>query len=158
MDYATRLAALCSREPGLTALLSLPAQGDAAVFWLLCTEASMASMPRVLPRLAADAGALAASAPEGEGLLCLYDGQPRMVLLRPLPANHYVSTPDAALLWWKERWWLSLPAGAEQAAARLSEFGRSEADRPHLEASLAEYGRMILTSDALAGVLTYFPV
>ena len=66
--------------------------------------------------------------------------------------------PDAALLWWKERWWLSLPAGAEQAAARLSEFGRSEADRPHLEASLAEYGRMILTSDALAGVLTYFPV
>ena len=99
MDYATRLAALCSREPGLTALLSLPAQGDAAVFWLLCTEAGMASMPRVLPRLAADAGALAASAPEGEGLLCLYDGQPRMVLLRPLPANHYVSTPDAALLW-----------------------------------------------------------
>ena len=99
MDYATRLAALCSREPGLTALLSLPAQGDAAVFWLLCTEAGMASMPRVLPRLAADAGALAASAPEGEGLLCLYDGPPRMVLLRPLPANHYVSTPDAALLW-----------------------------------------------------------
>ena len=66
--------------------------------------------------------------------------------------------PDAALLWCRGRWWLSLPAGAEQAAARLSEFGRSEAGRPHLEASLAEHGRMVLPSDALTGLLAYFPV
>lgn len=66
--------------------------------------------------------------------------------------------PDGALLWWEDRWWLSLPAGAEQAAARLSEFGRSETHRPHLAASLAEYGRMIFASDALTGLLTYFPV
>ena len=66
--------------------------------------------------------------------------------------------PDAALLWWEERWWLSLPAGAEQTAARLSEFGRSEAGRPHLGASLAEHGRVVFPADALSGVLTYFPV
>ena len=56
---------------------------------------------------------------------------------RPCPEP---ARPDAALLWWEERWWLSLPAGAEQTAARLSEFGRSEAGRPHLGASLAEHG------------------
>ncbi|WP_209341434.1 adaptor protein MecA [Flavonifractor sp. AGMB03687] len=66
--------------------------------------------------------------------------------------------PDAALLWWEDRWWLSLPTGAEQAAARLSEFGRSETHRPHLAASLAEHGRTVLSSDALTGLLTYFPV
>lgn len=66
--------------------------------------------------------------------------------------------PDAALLWWQDRWWLSLPPGAEQAAARLSEFGRSETHRPHLAASLAEHGRMIFPSHALSGLLTYFPV
>lgn len=66
--------------------------------------------------------------------------------------------PDGALLWWEDRWWLSLPAGAEQAAARLSEFGRSETHRPHLAASLAEHGRMIFPSHALSGLLTYFPV
>ena len=66
--------------------------------------------------------------------------------------------PDAALLWWEERWWLSLPAGAEQAAARLSEFGHSEAGRPHLAASLAEYGRLVFPNNALTGLLTYFPV
>ena len=66
--------------------------------------------------------------------------------------------PDAALMWWRERWWLSLPRGAEQAAVRLSEFGRCEAHRPHLEASLAEHGRMVFPADALTGLLTYFPV
>lgn len=99
MDYATRLTELCSRDPGLTALLSLPEQGGAALFWLLCTDGSTASMPQVLPRLAAQAGALVTCADEGEGLLCLYEGEPRMVLLRPLPARQYVSTPDARLLW-----------------------------------------------------------
>lgn len=66
--------------------------------------------------------------------------------------------PDGALLWWRGRWWLSLPAGAEQAAARLSEFGRCESHRPHLEASLVEHGQMIFPADAVNGLLTYFPV
>lgn len=66
--------------------------------------------------------------------------------------------PDGALLWWAERWWLSLPAGAEQAAARLSEFGRCESHRPHLEASLAEHGQIIFPADALDGLLTRFSV
>ena len=66
--------------------------------------------------------------------------------------------PDGALLWWRGRWWLSLPAGADQAAARLSEFGRCESHRPHLEASLVEHGQMIFPADAVNGLLTYFPV
>ena len=65
--------------------------------------------------------------------------------------------PDGALLWWRERWWLSLPTQARQAAARLSEFGRSEPDRPHLEANLEEHGRMVLEQNALSSILTYFP-
>ena len=98
MDYATRLAALCSREPGLTALLSLPAQGDAAVFWLLCTEAGMASMPRVLPRLAADAGALAASAPEGEGRELRHDPPELAVLLQRAENTIWLLLAHAARL------------------------------------------------------------
>ena len=66
--------------------------------------------------------------------------------------------PDAALLWWQGRWWLSLPAGAEGAAACLSEFGRSESHRPHLEACLAEHGRAVFPADALTALLAYFPV
>ena len=66
--------------------------------------------------------------------------------------------PDAARLWWADRWWLSLEAGAAGAAARLSEFGRCEAHRPHLEASLAEHGRPVWRRDALNALLTYFPV
>lgn len=66
--------------------------------------------------------------------------------------------PDAALLWWGDRWWLSLEAGEAGAAARLSEFGRSEEGRPHLEASLAEHGRPVWRRDALNALLTYFPV
>ena len=49
-------------------------------------------------------------------------------------------------------------AGADQAAAQLSEFGRSEDGRPHLEARLAEHGRPVLSGDALGALLTYFPV
>ena len=66
--------------------------------------------------------------------------------------------PDAALLWWDGRWWLSVDAGERQAAARLSEFGRCESARPHLEASLAEHGRPVWDRDALSALLTYFPV
>ena len=32
-----------------------------------------------------------------------------------------------------------------------------EADRPHLDACLAEHGRAVLEQDALAGILAYFP-
>ena len=66
--------------------------------------------------------------------------------------------PDASLLWWEERWWLSLPRKAEGAAARLSEFGRSESASPHLEARLAEHGRTIWDRDALSALLAYYPV
>ena len=54
--------------------------------------------------------------------------------------------PDAALFWWDARWWLSLPGD------------QSEDDRPHLDACLAEHGRRVLEKNALAGILTYFPV
>ncbi len=64
--------------------------------------------------------------------------------------------PDAALLWWDGRYWLSLPGDAEQAANHFSEFGRSETRRPHLEASLAEHGAAILAGDALNVLLHHF--
>ncbi len=66
--------------------------------------------------------------------------------------------PEAALLWCDGRWWLSLPAGREQLAGFLSEFGRSEQDRPHLDARLAEHGTPVFTQDALASLLRYFPL
>ena len=66
--------------------------------------------------------------------------------------------PDAALLWWEGRWWLSLAPDAAGAAASLSEFGRSETARPYLEARLAEHGRPVWPRDALTALLTYFPV
>lgn len=66
--------------------------------------------------------------------------------------------PDGALLWWEGRWWLSLPREATGAAARLSEFGRTETHRPHLEAWLAEHGRMVLASRALSALAGDFPV
>lgn len=56
-----------------------------------------------------------------------FDGlEPVVAAARDLPAPR----PDAALLWWEDRWWLSLGAGEEQAIARLSEFGRCETARP----------------------------
>ena len=47
---------------------------------------------------------------------------------------------------------------AAQAIARLSEFGRCETARPHLEARLAEHGRPVWDQDALTALLSYFPV
>ena len=79
---------------------------------------------------------------------------PERAAARDLPAPR----PDAALLWWEDRWWLSLGAGEEQAIARLSEFGRCETARPHLEARLAEHGRPVWDQDALTALLSYFPV
>ena len=84
-----------------------------------------------------------------------FDGlEPVVAAARDLPAPR----PDAALLWWEDRWWLSLGAGEEQAIARLSEFGRCETARPHLEARLAEHGRPVWDQDALTALLSYFPV
>lgn len=68
------------------------------------------------------------------------------------------SCPEAELFWWEERWWLSLPGDRREAAAFLSEFGRCEDGRPHLDACLAEHGRQVLPHSALEGILTYFPV
>ena len=64
---------------------------------------------------------------------------------------------DTALLWWEGRWWLSLPADAQQHANLLSEFGRCETDRPHLEARLAEHGTPVIPHAALATLLDQFP-
>ena len=73
-----------------------------------------------------------------------FDGlEPVVAAARDLPAPR----PDAALLW-----------GEEQAIARLSEFGRCETARPHLEARLAEHGRPVWDQDALTALLSYFPV
>ena len=68
-----------------------------------------------------------------------------------------VPRPDAALLWWEDRWWLSLSADEKQAVAHLSEFGRCETARPHLEACLSEHGRPVLEKNALSALLAYFP-
>ena len=80
--------------------------------------------------------------------------EPLLAAARSLPAPR----PDAALVWWRDRYWLSLPSGEEQAANHLSEFGRPEASFPHLEARLAEHGRPVLDADALTALLSYFPV
>lgn len=65
--------------------------------------------------------------------------------------------PEAALTWFEDRWWLSLPADREQEAGLLSEFGRPERDLPHLEARLAEHGSPIWKTDALSALLRWFP-
>ena len=60
--------------------------------------------------------------------------------------------PEGAALFWEEgRWWLALDGGGEGAAARLSEFGRAE-EPP------AGRSRPVWERDALAQVLTYYPV
>jgi negative regulator of genetic competence, sporulation and motility len=68
-----------------------------------------------------------------------------------------VACPEAALLWYDGRWWLSLPAGQERLAGLLSEFGRSERPCPYLDACLTEHGHPILERDALAALLQHFP-
>lgn len=77
-----------------------------------------------------------------------------------LEAARFLPTPqpDAALIWWEDRWWVSLPGSAHCCANFLSEFGQSETARPHLEASLAEHGSAVLDSNALADLCRYFPV
>lgn len=69
----------------------------------------------------------------------------------PMPCS------DSALLWCDGRWWLSLPAAEERLADLLSEFGRTEAPHPQLDAHLTEHGELILAQDALAVLLRHFP-
>lgn len=64
---------------------------------------------------------------------------------------------DTALLWWEERWWLSLPGEAQRQANQLCEFGRCETDRPHLDASLSEHGVLVLPRLAVSTLLRHFP-
>ena len=45
--------------------------------------------------------------------------EPVVAAARDLPAPR----PDAALLWWEDRWWLSLGAGEEQAIALPMSLG-----------------------------------
>ena len=52
---------------------------------------------------------------------------------------------------------LSLPAGEEQTACRLSEFGAEAEQAPFLDARLTEHARLILPRQALATLHRYFP-
>ena len=80
--------------------------------------------------------------------------EPLLDAVQTLPAPR----PDAALLWWDGRYWLSLPGDAQQAANHLSEFGRCEDAAPALEARLAEHGTPIAEGDALAVLARHFLV
>ena len=62
-----------------------------------------------------------------------------------------------ALYWCAQRWWLSLEGEAESWAARLSEFGRRERERPHLAAHLAEFGQTVFPCRALHELGRYAP-
>lgn len=83
---------------------------------------------------------------------------PRLADLAAAARTLAPAPPEAALFWGEGRWWLALAGEAEEAAARLSEFGRAEGAAPCLEARLAEHGRPVWGRDALAQVLTYYPV
>lgn len=65
--------------------------------------------------------------------------------------------PAGDLAWCEGTYYLALPADAEQAACSLSEFGQNAGAAPLLEARLAEYGRTLLTGNAPAALLQYFP-
>ena len=80
--------------------------------------------------------------------------EPLLDAVRTIPAPR----PDASLLWWGGRYWLSLPGDAQQAANHLSEFGRCEAGTPALEARLAEHGTPIAEADALTVLSRHFLV
>ena len=88
-----------------------------------------------------------------ERLWFSFDGlEPLLSAAQTLP----VPRPDAALLWWDGRYWLSVPGNAEQASNHLSEFGRCEERCPHLEARLTEHGSPILDTDALTALVRHF--
>lgn len=68
-----------------------------------------------------------------------------------------VLCPETALVWCENRWWLSLPTQEEPTAGFLSEFGRTERHRPHLDAWLDEHGTFIFRRNALDSLLRHFP-
>ncbi|MCD7947152.1 MAG: adaptor protein MecA [Oscillospiraceae bacterium] len=76
-----------------------------------------------------------------------------------LRAAYAIDTPpqEAALFWFDDAYWLSLPSEFERLTARLSEFGREQTQAPFLESSLAEYGRTVLEENALARLRESFP-
>ena len=76
-----------------------------------------------------------------------------------LAAARVCGTPpeDAALCWYGDRWWLSLPPEERRWGHILSEFGRPERDRPALDAALAEHGAVIFPQQAFSRLLAYFP-
>ncbi len=63
---------------------------------------------------------------------------------------------DAALWWWQGRYWLSLPAQAESAAAVCAEFGAQRPADPALAARLDREGRAIFLHHALAALAWHF--
>jgi len=84
--------------------------------------------------------------------LSFSDFEVLLAALRALP-----EVPEgAALSWWEDRWWLSLPLAARQAHAALSEYGRTEPSSPQLEARLAEYAHPVAHGAALSALPDYF--
>ena len=76
------------------------------------------------------------------------------VLQAALALRH---TPvDAALWWWERKYWLSLPAEAEGAAAVCCEFGAPQSPDPLRPARLDEAGKPIFAHNALSALYYHF--
>ena len=65
---------------------------------------------------------------------------------------------EAALFWWEDAWWLSLPGEQVHAVNLLSEFGTPCRTRPFFDARVEEYGMSVFPSRALHHLLACFPV
>lgn len=63
---------------------------------------------------------------------------------------------DGGLWWWEGKYWLSLPAEAEGAAAVCREFGSPRQVPPLLEARLKEAGQAIFPHRALQQLCRHF--
>lgn len=67
------------------------------------------------------------------------------------------STPvDGALWWWEGKYWLALPAGAEEAAAVCREFGSPRQGDALLQERLEEAGQAIFPHHALWELCRHF--
>ena len=76
-------------------------------------------------------------------------------LLQAALALHATAV-DAALWWWEDRYWLSLPPEAEGAAAVCREFGSPRQVDPLLAARLEEAGQVIFPRRALWELCRHF--
>ena len=65
--------------------------------------------------------------------------------------------PETALYMYGDRYWLSLPPEAEQAACRLCEFARPGDPDPLRQARLLEHGALLMPGAALELLLRWFP-